>query len=294
MISSLENFSRIDLQTQSHSTMRKIYNENHRYAAYIYMGLQEGKRYDGDEQGILLSSIYTQHDRIPSKFHPCLDKITANFKDIGFEIDNEGNYYHTDSGTIFNLIYDTERKEIIIGFMGLNQHSRLRVDEETQKKLSYSSYSEAARDWMGSVPSSVAQTILIGKILKKATQNTQLTPVVIGHSHGGGLAQTTALANDFKAVIFNPRPLGAGTRAAFEAIADINERISKITAFCVKGDWLTDSPNINWVGSWAESLGMRVPRIMGKTYYLPALEKEDAHGSYYQAFEELRKSFKYQ
>lgn len=130
--------SYIDLETSERDFRASIINEHFRYAAYMYMGFSKS-RYDGDEKGILLSvsnsSPLTQRGII-RKHIPLLKEITNIFiHTMGFKVDSNGNYYHTETGTSFNLIYDIERKEIIVCFMGLNTYHYLMIDDNEKKSI---------------------------------------------------------------------------------------------------------------------------------------------------------------
>lgn len=100
--------------------------------------------------------------------------------------------------------------------------------------------------------------------------------MVVGHSHGGGLAQCAAAANDIKGVVFNSRPMGAGIRR-YIGQDNVAERAKNITAFSGQGDFLTGIGIVNFLAKGFERLtGIPVPRTIGTGYNLPAAPKKDA------------------
>lgn len=286
--------SYIDLEVSASDVRNSMINEHFRYAAYMYMGFSPDIQYDGNEKGVLLSAPSNISSpiqaRIYHKHTPILKEITSIFiHTMGFKIDPNGNYYHTETGTCFNLIYDIERREIIVCFMGLNTYHHLTIEDSEKKQLDKASKYAAVSEVLGYTPSSIPQAIQIGKVLKEFSGDaTHLTSIMVGHSHGGGLAQTASVANGLKAIIFNSRPIGS---AAKNLIGQelINQHSNKITAFSVKGDWLTDKQSTLSISSIFENV-LGVSNI-GQGYFLPNLDKETQwtnHGGFYRSFQILK------
>lgn len=157
---------------------------------------------------------------------------------------------------------------------------------QLDKASKYAAISEV----FGQIPTSIPQAIEIGKILKEFSgKGTHLTPIIVGHSHGGGLAQTASIANGLKGIIFNSRPIGNATKHLISQEI-INENSKKVTAFSVKGDWLTYKHSSLSIYSIFENvLGMS---NIGQGYFLPNLDHEQGwtnHGGFYRSFEILKK-----
>jgi hypothetical protein len=281
-----------DLTTEENQELSKALVKKHfRYAAYLYMGLRKGARRTGDENGILVSAKGTGLNKIPDDIVSTLKSIAEELtQTMSFKVDKHGNYYHLETGTIFNLVYDKERKEIIVCFMGLKKHMRLNIDKQFQDKVGIESVRAVGTDMLGGIPHSVQQVIQIGDMLKKVTHGTKITPVMVGHSHGGSLAQSGAVANGLKGIVFNSRPMGAATRR-YIGQSTVAENAKNITAYSVKGDWLSDNSASQYVALFEKVLGIVVPRTVGTGYMLPHLEDETEatnHGGFYRSFKILK------
>lgn len=281
----------VDLESPKNKQLcQEAVKENFRYAAYMYLGFCRQK--NGGEEGILLSCpARGDMPKIPEAYANTLQSIDRKLKEMGFQVDEWGNYYNKQTGSMFNLIFDKEKKEVIVGFMGLGNHNLLEIDPREKSQVGKEMVKGAAADWLGGIPPSARQAIEIGRMLKETTAGTEITPVMVGHSHGGGLAQTGAVANGIKAVVFNPRPIGAGTRR-YIGQSVIAENADKVTVFSGKGDWLTGMKVVNALASIFERLtGIMVPRSVGTTYLLPKIPKENMakqHVEFYRSFALLK------
>lgn len=316
-----ENIIYKDLQSpENQSVRKKMVKEHFRYASYLYMGVNKGSRHSGDEHGILLStsnkisklngvmSLNRQKKEEISKRLPVLQAIEDRLKsEFDFKVDNKGNFYNLETGTVFNLVYDHEREEIIVCFVGLNYQDNLQTDPGERERVKTASFMTALGDIIGTtVPEGVRQCIDIGKMIKEVTQGSGIQSVMVGHSHGGGLAQATAVANGLKGIIINSRSLGVQTKA-FIGEGVIEENKKNITAFSVRGDWLTEAKKIGDLRPIFETMLKThffaallfasiqntpiLPNI-GEGYYLPlpaGATTEDAHRHFYRAFQILRK-----
>lgn len=307
----------IDLQAPENTLIKeKIVKENFPYASYLYIGVADRS----SKQGILLSTSNkiskingvlslskAQQNQFLFNYNDYIHKIDSLLKgpDFGFQLDHKGNYYNTETGIVFNLVYDHQKNEMIVCYVGLNYQDQIETSEDQKDQLRAASFQTAMSDMMGSLPLGVRQCINIGKMVKNALRGTGITPVVVGHSHGGGLAQATALANNLKGVIINSRPLGDATRA-FIGEGVINENAKNITGFSVRGDWLTEAKTIeDFKPAFETTLktnivaavffemikNQRIPSNVGIGYQLPRPEGADAieaHRRFHEAFEILR------
>lgn len=289
----------IDLESKKNADLRlDVVGENLRYAAYMYKGIPKNTESglagntekSGSEKGVLIQNgVFPQS--IPREDVFTLQDILIKLTEMGFNSDLNGNFYHTDTGNMFNLIYDTERNEIVICFMGLGNHRSFDIsDGKTKQKLRVESYKAAGADWFGGIPPSARQAIEIGKMLKDLTEGTQIKPVMVGHSHGGGLAQAGAVANGIKAIVFNSRPMGAGTRR-YIGQSKIATNSQNIVTFSGRGDWLSGIVIVNYLAVIFERLtGIPVPRSVGTGYHLPNLpgeSKRKYHVKFYEAMVKL-------
>lgn len=277
--------SYINLESPKNNELRKkVLAENLCYASYVYKGAFD----DAEFSGILPS----QMEGIASeKEISIVNNIKTKVKDLGFKEDSNGNFYDTKTGNMFNLVYDTEKKEICVGFWGLGNQDNLDVDKNTKKAIGDASGKAAGFDWIGGTPAASLQAIEIGKAVKEATQGSEMTPVMIGHSHGGGLAQCAAAANGLKGIAFNSRPMGAGMRR-YIGQAKIAESAKNMTVFSSRGDWLSGTAAVNALAAIFERVtGIPVPRSIGTGYHLPDLPGEDKltkHMAFKEEFNRLK------
>lgn len=282
-----------DLEGVENKDLREaVIKENFRYAAYMYANA-DVRRKEGGEHGVLLSRSGIDRSAISVEHLEVIRNIEIKLKDeLGFEVDPFGNYYHQETGNLFNLVFDKERNEVIVGFMGLgNQNKLIDVSDEVKEKIGNAAVNTVLADFLGGIPDASLQAIEIGKILKTITDKTGITPVIIGHSHGGGLAQTAACANGIKGIIFNSRPMGANVRR-YIGQAKIAENENKMVAFSVKGDWVSGNRALNFLAAAFERItGYVLPRNVGKGYHLPNMPEEDSdyhHNSFHEAFLDLK------
>lgn len=279
---------------------KKIIKENFPYA--VYMSGEVRKNVDEDVDGIQFSfDLETERLKwwgistlITSIQKNILLNITKSLLSIemGFKVDELGNFYHLTTGTIFNLIYDGKKKELSICFMGLDSASRLKIPKNQQGKINAAAAKAAFFNSLGNVPEAVIQAIAIGDLIKKTIRGTDIQVVMIGHSYGGTLAQVAALSSGLKGVIFNAAPLGTGTKDKIDELISKEKRkeyAQQIYAFSVKEDWLTDG----LIGDFCRrgrDLGLPVPTVMGRGYQLPKVggNLKDVHCHFLRAFKELK------
>lgn len=270
-----------DLEDERHFELRdRVVHENLRYAAYMYSGLAGYKDYPVANfkvlpNHILISALKVFPYQIEEKAKKALIKIKDDLSRMGFRGKGE-NFYHKDTKICFNLAYDIEKKEIIFCFMGLNAENRFRHKD----KGSLQRIRMAVFDWLGGHPPASLQAIEIGNKIKEAILGTDITAVMVGHSHGGGVAQVAAAANGLKSVVFNSRPMGGGMRR-YIGQQTIANNAKKMVAFTTKGDWLTDRPFINLIAIIFERVfGIVVPRNVGTGYRIPN-DSTDTHEQFY-------------
>lgn len=225
-------------------------------------------------------------------------------KSLGYKEDLSGNFYNEKSGTIFSLIFDDNKNEIVMSFKGLGSQNNLNFNEpekdlgtidrktdskETKalrKKIGTAALRAVVNESLGGVPLAAVEAIELGKYLKTFAQSRNCTPVIVGHSHGGGLAQCASLSNGIKCFVYNPRPLGDGVCKYLgkQENIDLEEMKKNITAFNVEGDWLTRNKVCNKLAVWIEKYtSLSVPRTLGTEYVIPAPNEKDLHNAYYEA-----------
>ncbi len=261
---------------------QEVIKENSLYMNYAYPNEKPGGFNEKD--GVIINTKLDgqiKDNKIPENHKKILnEKILPKFAELGFKCDAQGNYYDTKTGTIFNLVYNQDKKEIVLFFQGMGHHENLKPYgnvKDIKEKVGAECFKAAGADWSGGIPPSSRQAIEIGRILKDATDKTDMTPVVSGHSHGGGLAQIAAASYGHKAVVFNSRPIGASTLRYMRHFFSVTENAEKITIFSGKGDWLSGSKCVNALAAAFERLiGIPVPRSVGNhCYHLPRLSAED-------------------
>lgn len=275
-----------------------ILRDNLSYAAYMYGG---AKKRDLEETRDAMqftvdvvnnNVLYWKAKPIDDAKNQVLLNIAKGCLEMGFQVDEAGNFYHLETGTIFNLVYDLKKQEVAICFMGLGNAIRLSVPEDQQKKINSAALKATISNSVGHVPQAISQAMRIGRLMKNKIAETGIQPVMVGHSHGGVLAQAAAIANGLKGVVFNPEPVGIGTKAAIDKRIGVEKRkafAKRVTAFSVKGDWLSDG-KINAFCQFARDYGLPVPTVMGKGYYLPEIEGslKDKHCEFLAAFCKLK------
>lgn len=213
-----------------------------------------------------------------------LEEMVGKLIDMGFK-QKEGYFYDVNTGNIFTIACD--KNELVLCFEGMDAHvGLLKDDPDASNAMSIAQSSQMKKEYMGNVPASAQQAIDLGKLLKEVAKDHGATPVVVGHSHGGGLAQAAAAAADIKGVVFNSRPIGRGVRKYIqekyieEGKKETNPKSSNelrkefikstddnITAFAGKGDFVTKGVRaltlvVNGM------LGISVPRNLGTGYYI--------------------------
>lgn len=263
---------------------REVHTNFHRYADHVYV------KKDEMIQGSVFLSPGVEMASLNQGYQLTITLVMNELQKLGFEVDSDGNFYDTKTGTMFNLVLDRQKEphEIIVSFMGLGNEENLSIEQGIKDQLSKEGKKAAGADWFGGIPPSARQAIEIGRVLKDLTANSPLVPVMVGHSHGGALAQTGAVANGIKGVAFNSRPMGAGVRR-FIGQSKIAENAGKITVFSGKGDWLSANRAINLLSVLFERLtGIPVPRSIGTGYNLPRVEDDDIHNAFEKAMAELQ------
>ncbi len=272
----------IELEGNSEKTKKlrqEVIGGNLRYAGFM-------KR---QREGASLISSKTIFADIPQSIQIKLKEIQNNLKVMGFE-DKNDHFYHLDSGIIFNIVYDDTHKEIVLCFTGLKKEGVVDVDNipgRNKDKLFVRRIISIATEHLGGIPLAATQAIEIGKMLKNVTENTGISPVIIGHSHGGSIAQCAAVANGLKGVVFNSRPMGAGTRR-YIGQSTIAKNASKITAFSGKDDWLSGIKALNALAVIFERVtGIPVPRTVGIGYHLPESTNGKGHSNYYNVMKKM-------
>lgn len=272
----------------------KIVKENFRYAGYMYGGSKNNIK--GTENGVQVTFdsktnsilMWNAISLSPSENKILLEVNKKLTEELGFKIDERGNFYHFETGTIFNLVYDHKQKEVIICFMGLGNGIHVDTTKEEQNNLNAKALKTVVQNTLGGVPLAITQAIQLGKLLKEITHETGFTPVMVGHSHGGSLAQAAAIGNGLKGIIFNPEPIGTGIKAIIDKlIGKENRKIfaKQVIAFSVKGDWLTDG-SIHALSRFGRDYGLPVSTVMGKGYQLPKAGDtlDQNHCNFYQSF----------
>lgn len=221
---------------------------------------------DGDGKNISkISEIDSENNRYEG-----IKKFLIEIENLGFKSDTSNYFYDPKTGSAFMLTIDEFNGEIMLCFVGLGVESRLKeADSTTKNKILENSLKQTASDALGYPSKASIQAIKLGKALKKCTDTTGDTPVAVGSSHGGSLAQCAAVANGIKGVVFNSQPMGAGTRR-FIGQKKIAKNSKHITAFSGKGDILSGTKAMNVIAVLFERVtGLPVPRTVGKGYNLP-------------------------
>ncbi len=223
--------------------------------------------------------------------------IIPQAKQLGFkQIDGQMKFFNPKTGTIFTLFQDEKKSppEIGIAFWGLMNSEHLKGESsDIRKETSRASISAAVKECLGGVSEAAKEAMELGKILKDIAKEKGFTPVVVGHSHGGGLAQCAALSNGIKAFVFNSRPLGAGIRKMLGKEV-IKQNADKVTVFSIEGDFLTQNKALNRLAIATESrLGISVARTVGKGYILPKPQIQGkslfkSHNRYLESIQQLK------
>lgn len=239
-------------------------------------------------------------NKLPSELKESMENFKNQMKELGFQTDKNGIFFDPKTGNLFNLAFSPSKKEVLVFFGGLGSSDILKFTNQqireglTPEDVNISAVGGAIGDFIGKVQPSALQAIEVGKALKNALKDSlDYTPTIVGHSHGGGLAQVAALANDMKGVIFNSRPMGAGIRR-FIGQDKIAENSKNITAFSIKGDSLTGNKCINVLSIAFERLtGIPVAgTAAAQAYELPAGPNGKPHVLFSEALETMVKNTK--
>lgn len=185
----------------------KILQEGQIYAKLQYCN-QEG-RYEKNVEAYLSTSKVPYFN---NQVKNCFNDVKRKIQELGFKEDDRGGFYNKGTGALFNLAYNEKTNELALCFHGLTNEDKLQgeiITPKLKKEIQLKNKLYAALDWLGTITPIGVEAIKLGQILDESTRNNNLNAVVIGHSHGGGLAQCAALANGLKGVVFNSRPVGA-------------------------------------------------------------------------------------
>ncbi|HEV8053115.1 MAG TPA: hypothetical protein VGP47_11525 [Parachlamydiaceae bacterium] len=274
----------IDLEGDDSKTVElrtKVLTENMQYSLLMSRN-ERGVQTLSDKPTTIKGSSNEERKKIE-----CLNKIQDRLiNEMGFKYFNEY-FYHLESGSMFNV--NILENELVFCFPGIGNEEV--IQNEGLKAFQIAKGEDPVLDdsdllvltrilsigveHLGGLSFAATQAIELGKMVKEATKESGLTPVMVGHSHGGATAQCAAVANGLKAVVFNSRPMGAGTRR-YIGQSTVAENASKITAFSGKDDWLSGNKALNVLSVLFERVtGIPVPRTVGVGYHLPELGESD-------------------
>lgn len=173
-------------------------------------------------------------------------------------------FVHKKTGVKFHIVVNEEKKEVGVCFYGLG------MGPATGNK----GIKAALREFLGGKPKAAEVAKSIGEMVKNICKdysdehNETFDAVMIGHSHGGGLAQYAAAANGVKGVVFNSRPLGAALRKQLIKEGKL-ENESNIYHFSSGGDFLTDNKFFNFLSKGIKKIAGRnalIPQNIGHQY----------------------------
>lgn len=286
-----------DLTAPDKTELRQsLIKDNFCYAAFMYNGAA-GQR-PGAEQGLQfmlnpsapdrLKKIGGTRSKISHQEYAILLAIAQGVIKIGLNVDEYGQFYDQRTGTIFTLVFDVEKKEVSVCFMGLGSAANLQIPQADQERLNRAALIQVAFSVGGALPAAADLAMKIGDLLKKETTDTNIHPVMVGHSHGGALAQIAAIRHGLRAVVFNAEPIGIQAKKLIDKEIGKEKRqqyAAEVTAFSNKEDWLTDGM-IQAICCFGRDIGFPVPTVMGKGYSLPKVSNRwsENHCDFYTAF----------
>lgn len=178
--------------------------------------------------------------------------IENRLKGLGFKHSDNGMFYNPKTGTSFIVVIDKATKEISVCFGGLGSEGNIK-DKSAHllgARMGIANTSAATKDFLGGVPDAAKEAMQLGVFFREAAKGHGYKPVMVGHSHGGGLAACAADAAGIDGVIFNGRPVGAGVRKALEKFKSedttnaSSQAENKITAFVTDKDWVAHQDGI--------------------------------------------------
>lgn len=225
-------------------------------------------------------------------FQAVYENMDQKLQERGFKRDQNGVYYSTKTGTILNLSLDKKTKEVMVCFWGLGSQGSLSLDKKDEgdkMKILIASVYSAGFESLGKMGAAGLEAMKVGELLKNETSKKGLTPVILGHSHGGGLGQCAAFENGIKGVFFNARAMGTGMRNVIGQ-EKIEENSKNVTVFSTEGDWLTDNKLFNKLSAVYEILtGTPTPRNEGKKYLIPCIpDSDNPHNDYLRSLALLK------
>lgn len=266
--------------SQKNFSHRELARSHIRYAQFMKRHSSDPYPYEGLSEAVVLKNKNGQFVFEAPGRSSVVDQQTQkigkaiHYKlfDLGLQSNENGYYSCPKTGTVMRIVIDPENKEICACFYGLRMG-----DDETRAKIKGRNVFAAMREFFGGIPEAATQAAAIGAAINEVAKEQGFTPVMVGHSHGGGLAQAAALPNDLKGVVFNSRPMGAGVRRFYKN--HLPSSAEKITAFTGKGDWLGGNRVMNSLSRFLERIGISAPRTIGHGYNLPhAPGRENASG----------------
>lgn len=171
------------------------------------------------------------------------------------------------TGLKFHIVIDAKTKEVSVCFYGLG------MGKTTGNK----GIKAALKDFLGGKPKAALLAREVGAKVQNICNDLGFTPVMVGHSHGGGLAQFAAASNGIKGVVFNSRPLGIGLKKMLMKEGKINNE-NNIYHFSGKGDPLTDNKFFNLLAKGIKKLAGQnaaIPQNIGHQYKMKQSGKEN-------------------
>lgn len=249
---------------------KELAQKHIRYAQFLKRHNSDHKPYESIPSAFIVKNIGGNlsvktpgsHVEADSETVRMAKQIHFKLFELGLTCNENGYYSDAKTGTVLRLVIDPASKEICVSFYGLRMG-----DDETRNKVYGKNVLAGFREFIGDVPDAALQAAQIGALMKSIAEEKGYEAVMLGHSHGGGLAQVAALANGLKGVVFNARPMGAGVRRRYKD--QIQQNAEKIVSFSGKGDWLGGNRVFNAIARFLEQIGISAPRTIGYGYNLP-------------------------
>ncbi len=194
-------------------------------------------------------------------------QLKSELSDIGF-LPADGNtdkgFYHKESGSRIAVMCSRDGKELSIFIQGL---------QDPKAKGFFPRLKQVLSESVGGKPPSTDLCLKMGKVLEKLkNENSNKTFSVVGHSHGGNLAQIVALTAGIKGVCFNSRCISGKTQDLIGK-ENIAQNAGNITHFNKEGDWLTGTRAIRGLATvWAKITGSAKAERFGTQFSLPPNE----------------------
>ena len=156
---------------------------------------------------IELQDLMVAHkEEMVDSYQENFERAKEGLEAAGFKYNEGSNVYQDEkTGTQLTVLLDPQKKEVLVAFAGTGAGTKKMLKKQCRYNI---------KEFFGRETKVAKQAVQVGKAMREAFKGGEgeepLKLTMVGHSRGGSLAQTAALAVGADAVVFNSKPLGKG------------------------------------------------------------------------------------